>query len=144
MPCVYGKRTFGEAFDESFDLGQFRLDFEWDGFMGVPTNDDYVPGPTATLLSFDASSEVLAPFMSINGPSSENMQLINHENEGIREDQENGQTLSKFDYAPMADICVSRSTTQPYRNNADERISKTLSHGKSTTQIPKLTISSKL
>lgn len=102
--CIYGKRTFDDAFDESFGFGTGELDLAWDGFMALPEAIDGNVDATVTLPL--GHTEFLMPEVM-----SGNMQLVGFEGEQSNGSPEKEETLSKFDYAPMADICVCHSPT---------------------------------
>lgn len=114
IQCIYAKRTYIEAFN---DFDSAELDMSWAEFT-APSSLNYFVGdippslaPSASqnstcLPTFDAFIDPFLTFTESQAIPPSDMQLINNTGEPLGSQQEEEQALSKFDYAPMADICV--------------------------------------
>lgn len=114
VQCIYAKRTHVEAF-HGFD--SVELDMSWAGFTALSSSIDFVDdipknlAPPASqgpirLPTLDAFMDPFLNFTENQAILSSDIQLINGAGEPSGQQQEKEQALSKFDYAPMADLCV--------------------------------------
>lgn len=114
IQCIYAKRTYAEAFH---DFGSADLDMSWAGFTALSSSIDVVDdiplsiAPSASLdhtrlPTLDAFIDPFLNFAENQAMPSSDMQLIINADEPLGPQQEKEQALSKFDYAPMADLCV--------------------------------------
>ena len=89
----------------------------WAGFPALSSSidfDDDIPPSLATSSSLDptrlptlnACTDPFLTFAENEARSSNDAQLINTADEPLGQQQENEQALNKFDYGPMADLCV--------------------------------------
>lgn len=117
--CIYAKRTYAEAF---YDLYPMQSDMPWAGLTTLSSSIDFVddvpPSVTSsaivdtTRLPLDAFVD---PFLNVlehpldQNMSSSDMQLISSADEPLGQQQEK-QAVRKFDYVPMADLCVCNSS----------------------------------
>jgi hypothetical protein len=124
MPCMYTKRTHGEAFESlfDFDFDSVGLEMPWEGMTSLSSSrmiDNIVPNPatsasldTSCVPSSDALIDRFKAFSEDHATPSKDMQLVT--SAGVQLDELCGtdQTLTHFDYTPMADVCVRCPSTQ--------------------------------
>lgn len=112
ISCNYAKRSYAEAFRSDFDFDPVESDMSWAGLTGPSSSIDLVdciPASPATCLpTFESFIDPFLTFADSQAATSSDMQLISSVSarRQLGQQQENQQGLSKFDYAPMADICV--------------------------------------
>lgn len=115
IQCIYAKRTHAQAFDE-FDSVELDMSWAEPDALSALSNFVYdVPpslAPPITTPDFQSLSTLDAfidPFLTFSenqAVPSGDMQLINNAAESFAQQQEKDQPLNKFDYGPMADLCV--------------------------------------
>ena len=111
IQCIYTKRTYTEAFHE---FNSVDLDMSWERLPALSSSIDFVddsltPLPSldhASLPTLDAFTDPFLTFTENEAMSSSDMQLISIAGEPLGQQLEKDQALSKFDYGPMADLCV--------------------------------------
>lgn len=117
IQCIYAKRTYAEAF---YDLESVELDMSWAGFAALSSSIDFVDDIPPSIAppaiqdptrrpTLDAFVDPFPAFDGTQAMQSSDMQLFNNAGEPLSKQQEKEQTLSKFDYSPMADLCVRNS-----------------------------------
>lgn len=114
--CIYSstKRTQTDTFQDCFDFNWLEADISWPGLTALSSPITFVDQTTAGLDTF------IDPFLTFGEDSTtspSNMQLINSVEDQLDEPrsigpQSENQTIGKFDYAQMADICVCSSGTK--------------------------------
>ncbi|RDW56818.1 hypothetical protein BP5796_12885 [Coleophoma crateriformis] len=124
VECIYAKRTYAEAFDD-FDL--VETDMSWTGLSALSSiefvNDtplDFYASASlepTSLPTLDASADPFLNFGENQAILSSDMQLISIAGEPSGQHQEKEQTLSNFDYTPMADLCRQYEPWQVYDSN---------------------------
>ncbi len=109
IPCIYAKRTYIEAFD---DFDSVELDVSWAEFTALSSSIDFVDDIPSGLAPSATHPPNLNAFIDPSITSTENqdmplsdMQLITNV-KPLDQQHEKEQALSKFDYSPMADLCV--------------------------------------
>lgn len=121
--CNYAKRTYDEAF---YELDSVDLDMYWAGFSALSSSIDFV----------DVMPLSLAP------PLSQQPENESSPSPSLRQRPQNEQALAKFDYTPMADLCVCDSLVKRYTANIKERYN--MSRGRSMTLPPRYILSYKV
>lgn len=122
LQCIYIKRTYSDAFS-NYNMGD--LDMSWPDYatFSTPINSSSPISPNvnssgplgpANLSNLDVFMEPFMDFSNNRVVISNDMQLINLTGGSSSSLWEKEQTLTKFDYSPMADLCV--------RNSCDEMI----------------------
>lgn len=120
IQCIFAKRTYAEAF---CDINSVELDTPWVGSTILSSSIDFdhdVPpslAPSAildptTLLTLDSFIDHCITLAEDQATPSSNMQHIDNAGEPLGQQQEEEQALRKFDYDPMADLCVCGSLTK--------------------------------
>lgn len=144
IQCVYAKRTYDQAF---YNFDSVELDMSWAGLPDLSSSNQFVDGilmnlapsrsrsGSSYLNTLDTSIDPMLTFEDGQFGSSSGMQLINDTIASFSQHEGNEQELSKFDYSPMADLCVCGPVS--YQNlPANKETRKTMSPGKSMTQTP--------
>ncbi|RDL39692.1 Uncharacterized protein BP5553_04032 [Venustampulla echinocandica] len=125
IQCIYAKRTHAEAF---YDFDSVDLDMSWAGLTTLSPAIDFVddiPPSLATSASLDPTSPptldaFIDPFLTFvenQAIPSSDLQLISNASEPLDQQQEKEQALNKFDYTPMADLCIQYEPWQVYDPN---------------------------
>lgn len=143
IQCVYAKRTYSDAFSE-YNLGE--LDMPWSDYPSFsnPVNSTYgilqgvagsAPLDIANLSNLDAFMDPFVHFTDNQVRDANDMQLVNVTSDRSGSRWEKEQALTRFDYSPMADLCVCNSHNEAV--STEDLIRNNMNHGRSTIPIQK-------
>jgi hypothetical protein len=114
IQCIYAKRTYAQAF---LDFDSTELDMSWAEFTALSSSIGFVDDIPPSLAPSASQDPTCLPTPNVFiDPSStftesltaspNDMQLISNFGESLDQEEDKEQALNKFDYAPMADLCV--------------------------------------